>query len=171
MSLIIKATIILLVASGVARAAKRCSAAERHIIWVLALASCVWLAVSSPIAPRIAIRAPRPAPAVVLTASRVHDYVAAVPRASLPSLPATRSPVRPLIALWIIGCVLLCVRGGIGLIRIARLARHASIASDDEAAAFGLERRVRVGYSADVGTPITFGIASPLVLLPADARS
>jgi hypothetical protein len=60
-----------------------------------------------------------------------------------------------------------------------RLARRASIANDDEtirelagaAAAVGLRRDVRLSYSTDVQSAVTFGVAKPYVLLPAEAKS
>src|SRR5437764_15134247 len=55
---IVKATIVLALADVVALVARRASAARRHMIWLVALCSCAWLVLSSPLAPRIVIRMP-----------------------------------------------------------------------------------------------------------------
>jgi beta-lactamase regulating signal transducer with metallopeptidase domain len=194
--LIIKATVILALASGAAAALNGFSAARRHMLWLVALASCVWLALSSPVMPAIMIHTPMLAQNVVMTAApptvvasprsssataagspRVRDRFAntqGVRRVSLPSIPL---PSHPLIALWIVGCVVLLIRHAIGFVGAMRLARRASIDGNptrelaDAAAAVGVRRHVRLGYSADVQTPITFGVAKPFILLPTEARS
>src|SRR5579871_2377264 len=56
--LLTKVTLVLMLASGVAAVATGFSAARRHTLWLAALASCIWLALSSPVAPAILIRAP-----------------------------------------------------------------------------------------------------------------
>jgi beta-lactamase regulating signal transducer with metallopeptidase domain len=188
----------LVLASAAAVAAKRLSAARRHMLWLAALLSCVWLALSSPLVPAIMIHTPMLAQAVVGTATP--PTAAAVPnvgsamlanaprvRERLPSTPAVRRstlpsiplPSHPFIALWIIGCVALLVRHAVGFLGASRLARRASIANDDEtarelagvAAAIGVRREVRLGYSTEVRTPITFDVPTPYVLLPIEARS
>jgi beta-lactamase regulating signal transducer with metallopeptidase domain len=194
---LVKVTVLLALASGAAAVATRFSAARRHMLWLVALSSCVWLVVSSPIVPEIMIRtsllareavvtAPRPTAAALPIAGSATTVSSrgrepftnteGVQRASLRSIPLSNHPV---VALWIIGCVVLLVRHVIGFVGMTRLARRASIASDDEtarelaaaAAAVGVRRHVRLGYSADVQTPITFGVATPFVLLPTEARS
>lgn len=195
---IVKATVVLALASAAAAAAKGFSAARRHTLWLVALSSCVWLVLSSPVVPAIRIHAPmlaervvtvavRPTAAAptsagnttVANASRVWERFPStetVWRSSTRSIPL---PSHPLIALWIIGCVALLVRHAVGFVGATRLARRASFANDDETmpelagatAAAGVKRDVRLGYSTEVRTPITFGVATPYVLLPTEARS
>ena len=196
--LIVKATVVMALASVAAVAAQGFSAARRHMLWLVALSSCVWLVLSSPVVPAIMIHTPmlaqkavtiaaRPTAAsppssrdrTVANASRVAMRFAAaeaVQRLPVRSIPL---PSHPLIALWIIGCVALLVRHAVGFVGAARLARRASIANDDDttrelarvAAALGVRRDVCLGYSPEVRTPITFAGAKPYVLLPTEAKS
>jgi beta-lactamase regulating signal transducer with metallopeptidase domain len=195
---IVKATIVLALASGAAMAAHGFSAARRHMLWLVALSSCVWLVLSSPVVPAIIIHTPMLAQNVVVTAPP--PTTAALPRAGSAKMASTprvrgrfastegvrRTPLRPiplpnhpLIALWIIGCIALLVRHAIGFVGATRLARRASIANGDETTrelagvtpAVGVRREVRLGYSTEVETPITFGVARPYVLLPTEAGS
>jgi len=190
--LIIKATVVLALASGAAAALNGLSAARRHMLWLVALASCVWLAVSSPLVPAITIHAPMLAQSVVITAPR--PMAVARPSSSSATTPASAelrkqfantesvrrpslAPIplasHPLIALWIIGCFVLLARHAFGFVGAMKLARRAAM--DDsharELAAAGVRRQVRVGYSADVQTPVTFGVARRVILLPTEARS
>ena len=196
--LIAKATVVLALASAAAVATQGFSAARRHMLWLVALLSCVWLVLSSPVVPAIMIHTPMLAQTVVTIAARP---TAAAPPSSRSATvantsrvwersPATESvrrfpvqsiplPSHPLIALWIVGFVALLVRHAVGFVGVARLARRASIANDDETtrelasatAAVGVTREVRLGYSTEVQTPITFDVATPYVLLPTEARS
>lgn len=194
--LIVKATVVLALATAAAAAAKGFSAARRHLLWLVALLSCVGLVLSSPLVPAIMIRMPMLAQGVTIgarpTAAAVpssHNASAANASRVWRRFPAIetvrRSPVRsvplprhPLIALWIIGSVALLGRHAIGFVGATRLARRASIANDDQTrelarvtAALGLRGEVRLGYSTEVKTPITFDVGKPYVLLPTEARS
>jgi beta-lactamase regulating signal transducer with metallopeptidase domain len=190
--LIIKATVVLALASCAAAALQGLSAARRHMLWLVALASCVWLVVSSPLVPAMTIHAPMLAQSVVIAAPRptavahpssTRATTAASPeprarfantegvrRASLTPIPLAS---HPLIALWIIGCVVLLARHAIGFVGAVKLARRASIDDNHtgELATAGVRRQVRLGYSADVQTPVTFGVVTPVILLPTEARS
>jgi beta-lactamase regulating signal transducer with metallopeptidase domain len=145
---IVKATVVLALATAAAAAAKGFSAARRHMLWLVALSSCVWLVLSSPVVPAIMIHTPMLAQNVVTIAARptaaVPPSLRGVPVANASRarerFPATetlqRSPARsiplpshPLIALWLIGFVALLVRHAVGLVGTARLARRASIAN------------------------------------------
>jgi beta-lactamase regulating signal transducer with metallopeptidase domain len=195
--LIVKATVVLALAIAAATTAKGFSAARRHMLWLVALSSCVWLVLSSSVVPAIVIHTPMlaqtvvtsAAPSIAAAASSLNGTVADAsgaserfPAGDIVRRSAARSiplPSHPLVALWILGCVVLLVRHIIGFAGAARLARRAFIANDDGttrelarvAAALGVRRPVHLGYSTDVQTPITFRIATSYVLLPAEARS
>jgi beta-lactamase regulating signal transducer with metallopeptidase domain len=196
--LIVKATVVLALASVAAAAAQGFSAARRHMLWLVALLSCVWLVLSSPVVPAVMIHTPVLAQEVVAVAARptaaafpssrsatmanisraAERFPAAKTAWHLPARPIPL-PSHPLIALWIIGCAALLVRHAVGFAGAARLARRASIANDDETirelarvtTAVGVRRNVRLGYSLDVQTPITFDVLKPYVLLPTEARA
>jgi len=192
---ILKATLVLSVASVAGAGMKRFSAARRHMVWLVALASCAWLVLSSPVVPAIVIHTPMLARSVFEVAARpiaeatpVAQSASAVnaSRASA-HLPATNvaqrrsghMPKHPLIALWVIGFAALLARHVIGFVGTMRLARRASIVNDDHTArelasiacAVGTRRDVRLGYSTEVQTPITFDVVKPYVLLPEEAKS
>ena len=118
------------------------------MLWLVALSSCVWLVLSSPVVPAIMIHTPMLAQEVVATAAppaaaarprsrgvdggervwagqRASHATQAVRRSSARSMPL---PSHPLIALWIVGCVALLVRHAIGFVGAMRLARRASVA-------------------------------------------
>jgi beta-lactamase regulating signal transducer with metallopeptidase domain len=165
--LIAKATLVLCLAITAAAIARDFSAARRHLIWLIALSSCVWLVASSPVMPRIVIHTTAAAPTVSSRSVTIADQP---PIASMVHRPSARSiplPAHPLIALWIIGCVALLARYAAGFIGTSRLARRAS--ATELAGAIGIRRPVRVGYSEDARSPITFGILKPVVLLPREA--
>jgi beta-lactamase regulating signal transducer with metallopeptidase domain len=196
--LITKVTIVLTAACVASALAKELSAARRHLLFVAALSSCVWLALSSPLVPAIVIHAPI-SPGSVVAAASPSSIVAhstssgdAMPglRATEARFASTRgarrvgrwpipSPSHPLFVFWVIGCVVLLGRHAIGLAAALRLARRARIASDDAtmreiasaAVVVGVRRTVRLGYSTGSQSPITFGIARPLVLFPIEAQS
>ena len=96
-----------------------------------------------------------------------------------PTVDSIPWPSHPLIALWIVGTLVLLIRHAIAYLGATRLARRASVASDDDtereiagaAAAVGLTRPIVLGYSSEVESPITFGNMKRVVLLPTAARS
>ncbi len=53
--LILKATVVLTLACTAVGLAKGFTAARRHMGWLVALSSCVWLVLSSPLVPAITI--------------------------------------------------------------------------------------------------------------------
>src|SRR5689334_17680608 len=85
--LVIKATLVLALASGAAAALHGLSAARRHVLWLVALASCVWLVASSPLVPAITIHTPMLAQSVLITAPR--RMVVARPSSSSATTPAS----------------------------------------------------------------------------------
>lgn len=196
--LIGKTTVVLILASGAAIAARHCSAARRHLLWLFALTSCAWLVVASPIAPEILIRVPIPAKSAFTRASRPTSVastnsgiisilstlpasgqstrVDAPPRPSRGSIP---TPRHLLMAIWIVGCVVLLSRHAVALARAIQLARRAHVPGDDDTArelatvvaTVGLKRDILLRYSAEVTSPITLGVTTPFVVLPPAARS
>lgn len=194
---VVKATIVLVFACVAGVVAKDVSAARRHLLWLVALSSCLWLAVSSPVVPAIVIHTALVAPVKAGQTTVDRDaYLPARPSAAAAAASnagtlvnshvataARRAPIRlprhPLVAVWIVGALTLIVRHLIGLLGAARFARRASVVSDAESkgelayalSIVGLRKPVRLAYSADVTAPITFGIAKPSVLLPSEART
>jgi beta-lactamase regulating signal transducer with metallopeptidase domain len=160
-----------------ARALRSKTAALRHSVWTVVLASVLALPVLSAglAGHRIELRVPgarpRPVPALASgaagePANRDRGPVFLVPMAA-PSLAAPA-----LLGVWLAGSVLLLIRMGIGRIGLRRILRGARpVASQGEllaeaAGAVGCRRRVRLLTHERVPTPVAFGLLRPVVLLP-----
>ncbi len=93
---------------------------------------------------------------------------------------AVRSPGRivavTLVAVWLLGAVLSSLLHSIAWLRLAARGRRASVATGSLAslaaetlATLGLRRPVRVLLTPERSVPLTWGIISPRILLPAEA--
>ena len=186
--LLAKATLLLGAAALGALALSRASAAARHLLWSLALLALLAL-------PALALAVPawKPAFLAVVPASRSTQIDDVAPQiaspvarfASLASAPlATSAPSTEgaplgmiLLAAWAAGVIVLLARLGLGLLAVRRLARGAQLLDDREwaplaerlSAAAGVRRRVRILLSPHATMPVTWGMLSPVVLLPTEA--
>jgi TonB family protein len=139
--LLVKVTVLFIVALLTLPVGKRSTAAMRHLLCVCALAGSLILPFATLIPTRvIAIRLP-----VIFTAISSSQAVA---RAE------TWSTSRILLALWALGCMVLIIRLAIGHWRISRLVHSATPLGED-----GL-------FLADVSVPIACGLIHPTVLMP-----
>jgi TonB family protein len=138
--LIAKVTLLFLAALITLLAAKRATAAMRHLLCVCALAGSLILPLAALFAARvIEIRLP-----VIATVAASQ----AVARAQ------SWSPSGVIVGLWALGGLVLILRLAIGHWRIARLVRAATPVNPNEL------------YLADVGVPIVCGLFRPVVLMP-----
>ncbi|HXT21079.1 MAG TPA: M56 family metallopeptidase, partial [Thermoanaerobaculia bacterium] len=218
LALVLKVTLVLAAAWGLAALLRRRSAAARHDVWIAALLAAVALVALAPLLPALEL----PWVPAALGDARGHelaasDLSATVPNGDGPAAADPRQPIsaadaqsriatrpaplaaesgHPLAAfaatagralgaaswplvLWAAGIatvLLWCLAGHLGLRRLARIATPL----DDEswrtllaetADAAGVRRPVRLGASAAVGTPVTWGAWRPVVVLPVDAAS
>ena len=84
-----------------------------------------------------------------------------------------------ILALWLAGCLSVLLWGLLGHLGLMRLARAAFPIDDKEWLALlddarvrsGIRRRVRLGRSAAVGAPVTWGWLHPVFLLPEEAET
>ena len=149
-SLLAKATVLLLVAGVASLALRRSSAAARHLVWTLALASLLVL----PALPWLLPAIPPPAALVESTAA-VFELDAAAGRAA-------GWQWRDGIAVaWLGGFLGLLARLAVGTAAVRRLARRAEPA--------GSEGTARVLIAQGAAVPMTWGWRRPVVLLPAGA--
>jgi TonB family protein len=138
--LLTKVTLLFIAALIALLAAKRSTAATRHVLCVCALAGSLILPVTSLLPVRvIAIRLP----AIDTVAS-----AQAVARAE------SWSSSTVLFAVWAFGCFVLILRLAIGHWRVARLVRSATPIKANEL------------YTADVSVPIVCGLFRAAVLMP-----
>jgi TonB family protein len=137
--LIMKVTLLFLAALITLFAAKRATAAMRHLLCVCALAGSLLLPVTALFPARvIAVRLPT----ITIAASEV------VARAE------SWSASRVIVGLWAFGALVLILRLAAGHWRIARLVRSATPIEPNAL------------YMAEVGVPIVCGLLRPVVLMP-----
>lgn len=179
---LLKATFVFTVAYAIAGAARRSSAAFKHLVWAVAVLSSLAL-------PMLAFLLPAWRSATLASTARF--WISPPPVASPPALsdlPAmivnatTSAPARQwssiFLLLWFLGVLFFTLRIIIGLARLHRLSsRCAPVlslevtqAASQFSAAFNIKRHVRLlanhGPSA---MPLTWGVFRPIILLPSAA--
>jgi TonB family protein len=175
----IKAAVLLALTFAAARALRRRSAAERHLLWAAALTLAALLPLLGVVVPAwqpdLARRAAAVLPLLARSdAAAAYDDAEVVVRAdSVES--SSAGPARALMTIWLAGAVL----GMIGMLRgRRRLASYGAAAvpiADPSclailsglSQALGITRPVVLLRSLDEAVPVTWGIVRPKILLPA----
>ncbi|MGH7561224.1 MAG: M56 family metallopeptidase [Gemmatimonadales bacterium] len=188
-ALILKATLVFLLGGLAALLLHRRSAALRHLVWTATLAGALSVAVASPLLPDFRLRLKGWPSADPLESEKalttVNDVASAAIEASGPVRTAA-APLRPsssrtiqdlLPAFWLAGTLAIlgwCVLGRLGLARLLR--RAAALREPDWLAsleerrlAAGVAPPVRLFISPAVGSPATWGLLRPVIVLPPDA--
>ena len=188
-SLLLKVTLVLLLALLAAGVLRRRAAALRHLLWTATLSGIVLLTLTAPITPQLPVR---------IAAWRAASLTATPALGSLPSASgitseATHLAVAPnaptrtpgpglslaqlVLMLWGAGAFVVTlwyVMGHVGLARIARRAvplgggewnRMGHIAALDQGV-----KAPRILRSRAVGSPVIWGLRRPIVLLPHSAQ-
>lgn len=190
---VVKVTLLLMAAGAVGLVLRRRSAAARHFVWALALASSVALTLLSPFAPAVPVPISNAAafraiewPNALALPATVNDRTAVPPSALVRDAAGDASVAGSgpsptlgtvLLVVWLVGFAAMLCWLMVGRIGLARLTRNAEavLAPDwlallaDTRASIGIAREVRLRRSGVVGAPITWGLARPVVLLPLDA--
>lgn len=184
---------LLVLAGALARLLHRSSAAARHLVWSAALSGALLVplavfmgpSVAWPVLPASIASGPQPDRAAVDEAPGLASPSApsAAPFPDSPSSeqspqPAGVGPARILLWIWAAGGLLVLLHLGVGTVRLAWIARHAQPAparrwhrlGERLAAAMGLRRRVLFVEGAAHAMPMTWGLFTPRVLLPACAE-
>jgi beta-lactamase regulating signal transducer with metallopeptidase domain len=186
LAILSKATIILLLGLFIARLAGRVRASVRHLLLASTLLTALALPIIAVIAPEVTIEipgasesitAPRtavPVTAPVSVAAGVAERQAAEISShsfSLPSWPTIAW------AVWMIGAALLLLSLAVDLWRLNHLRRHGlpwlEMRGYAQSLAFecGIYKSIDVLVHEEISAPLTCGIWSPAILLPADARA
>jgi len=184
-ALALRSTVLLLATAGVCRLLARSSAAQRHLIWRLALLALLLLIPVAVFSPPLQLHS-QLATAWTGQGSGVPGSPAVRLSGGLAALPGDvpgsnrlvaregGSPLPPLVVIWAIGTLLLLARDVIARIRIARLLHgaepvtNAGILEDLQrtAAQLGIRWPVRMFRSTEVGIPAGCGVLRPALLLP-----
>ena len=197
LDILIKATLLIVLALAVRIVWRRAAAATRHLIWALALGGILALPIVQRIGPAWHVL-PIPQPAAQLEttnaavpANRANDRsrtvvaptsaaVAGGERAQISAAPATGaswSLPEILLVVWLAGVTLVLAAYVVARVQVARLARRAVPVTAPEwlglrdvlAAQLDLDRHVTLLALAGQAMPMTWGTWRPVILLPADA--
>ena len=179
LSLVAKATLILLAGLVVTHLTRSARASARHLVVASAFAALIALPVLLAAAPAMTLDVPvtpsAPAPASVMWPASVGDPIAIATSASRPASSSV-SIVDVLRAVWLAGTIAFLIPVAAVLWRLSMIRRTGLPTAwrRDEVAQLARERGVRkpvevVEHEAVPG-PMTFGVYRPVIVLPPDAR-
>jgi beta-lactamase regulating signal transducer with metallopeptidase domain len=187
--LLLKASVVLLVAWIATRSLWWTSAAIRHAIWCLAFLALMVLPALERVLPSwgldslVSQQTVAPSETASPTVPVVAEVAvsAQVPPAPAPP-PAARPPIEALLfgglLLWMGGAALILGRLALHARRASQLTARGSPASSElmrslsaASLALGARRRIRAVVSNEIPIPASWGIVRPVILLPAGAES
>jgi beta-lactamase regulating signal transducer with metallopeptidase domain len=191
LGVIVKASLLLVLAAIVqAVLPRRTSAATRHLVWTLAMASVLVLPLLSLALPgwAVAVRAPSgAAPPSAYHAAAGGELPAAPTRAAGNAAAPAAGTAEPapsgaldvswpaaIFGVYAAGAIVMLMRLMMQLWSVRRCARQASDVQDPEwrrllaecAAAIGIRREIRLLRSRERAVPMTFGTRHPAILVP-----
>jgi len=185
-SLVVKATILTVMALMGARFARRSRAATRHVVLAAAFAMLVALPVASLVVPAIRVAVP----VTVQGASTASTPEIVADRAASTSGPSddshvttltgrsfTPSPAVLLVGAWAVGAMVFLLPVAVGLWQVRSIRRsglpwrHGQDVVDQLAREGNINRRVEVLLHESVPGPMTCGLMRPVVVLPIDAQA
>ena len=159
LGLCLKVTAIMSIARVVAWRMREAAAADRHRVWVAAIASALALVLGGPLAPRLPVRLPLAVvPPGFSTAAPMASFVPRLHATTLVALLRIGS------TLWLAGALAILLRTAAGHVRAHHLVRRALPLGPR--AVRGLEMRVPVRISAAIDAPVTCGVFRPVIILP-----
>jgi beta-lactamase regulating signal transducer with metallopeptidase domain len=182
----IRATILVLIAGGVAALLRNRAAAVRHAVWTAAIAASLSLPLLSAMVPKVGIRNPFPARGPETSAAATKNPPA--PRAlidvgeilgAIPAEPNTAPQMREvLLFLWLAGVILALLRILRSSVAVNRLHRSATTVTDTRIVVVWQQLKGRLPYrnvllieSDSVTAPGTAGILRPAIVLPCGAAA
>lgn len=176
LTIIAKASIILLAAAGASLLLRPASAAARHAVWVLAIVSAALLPLVAAVVPELQLPVlPRSRAGATLVPVTIQTAVIAQHESKPTDLGAVETG---LIALWAVGVALLLTRIAAGAARVSRLAKSACAAEDERwpqlveqiSRSLGCRKLIRVLFSTTPVSPMTWGLRHHTILLPSSAK-
>jgi beta-lactamase regulating signal transducer with metallopeptidase domain len=185
-SILVKATLIMMVGLAATQVAARARASVRHMLLASAFGAVLLLPIALMLVPAAAIpifvnvvpgasavQPSAPRPSALVSAGDTSDQSLITDRSDV----ATPSLSTVLRVAWATGCAFFVVSLGLSLRRLSRIRRRAypwpdrHSLVDTVAAEIGLRRRVLLALDDEVMTPITCGTRRPAVILPSDATT
>jgi ankyrin repeat protein/beta-lactamase regulating signal transducer with metallopeptidase domain len=174
LSLLAKATLLLLIGLAALSFAARQQASVRHLLLAATFAALLVLPLFVVVVPKAVIEVPIPVAATAAIVIAPPQKAAALPPVSfaqqtVPPAPQSELPSWPAIlrALWIAGFVLSLAPVLLDLWRLRRLRRNALPWT---AAQSRMPQGVELLLHEDLATPLTCGVLRPAVIFPAAAR-
>jgi beta-lactamase regulating signal transducer with metallopeptidase domain len=182
LSLLVKATVIILAALLIARLASRARAAARHVVMATAFAALLALPILVAIIPAIAIEVPA-APRAESIATIERSPSVTSPVSAVSPAETTRTSAWPNVSVgqalrltWVAGTIVFLLPVVAALWRLSMIRRtglpvawhRAELARLADAR--GVSLPVELLEHEAVPGPMTFGISKPVIVLPLDAR-
>src|SRR5262249_11731198 len=169
--MLVKTSVILAGAALLAAVLRKASAATRHAVWVLAVASALILPLVATLVPQLDVPVPlHPTTSVSfwLSDEGTAGSAGMIARSlnNWPSIPLL------LVSAWSLGAGLLLLRFFAGTIALRRLQMFASPADDlasELCASLSVKQSVRVLFTDRQISPMTWGIVRHTILLPSSA--
>jgi len=171
-----KGTVILIAAFGAAGWLRRESAAARHCLWTVTLATLLLLPAAIAVAPQWRIWTPAPARTMATSKAAPESGHAGAVAVASPAGPASPWPFS-WSWVWMAGCAGAAAWFGLGAARTRWIRRRATPAAyaldaaETLRTALGIRRRVEVVESAHSPVPIACGFVRPTVVLPEGAAT
>src|SRR5882762_6066329 len=164
----IKATLVLIIAFGLALALRRASAAVRHLMWTLVIVGVLVLPVLSLILPRVPVT-------VRSVESPAQEVTVLAPRTPAPpAAPASPDRQQFVLYAWLAGVLIVSGRLVMGVLRVSLSTRRAIRMENPLIAGIsnqlGLRRTITVVRSDRTAMPLAWGILRPVILLPAESE-
>jgi len=180
LDVIAKPTLILLMVAALSMLLRRCSAAVRYAVWILALGSAILLPIAVLLVPQFewSVMPHASTSVMFLRIENVQDAVSRTPREMMPAatyLPRTL-PIQP-VFIWMIGIAFLLLRLIASTAAVRRMTNNTVTITDDHwrklilelSEAFRIRRPVRLLFSDQHVSPMTWGVWNPPILLPSAA--
>jgi len=196
-SIVIKATVVLVLSAVIASMTKRASAAKRHLLWLGALFSCAALVLVAPVARRIVLPVPSFVPATLSASIGAEVGRGHSRRPGNAATPATRSviqigrvveltgmqaPIAPrqlsdlattALLLWTCGVLFVVGRFAFAYARVHAIARRSRELNElrwqASLARVSNRRDIILRVGDTLSSPFTFGVVRPTIVLPRDA--
>jgi HEAT repeat protein/beta-lactamase regulating signal transducer with metallopeptidase domain len=202
---LLKTTILLALVAAATLLLRRRSAALRHLVWTLGVAGLVVVPLLAWLAPfQLRVLPPPSAEPTPVAATTPTDRASAVDApllehaepdrlAHAPARPDAESPVAPtdsaagagspftlafsLLSVWFAGALALFARFGRGVVKVRRIARRASVVTDERwhqqadraGRILNVTTPVDIRRSDDVVMPFACGLLHPTIVLPSSA--